>query len=116
MYSTSLSSYVDFIDLDLLVEALLAVVFLLREVVFFPAAVFVDLAVLDAWDAFFVFPRFVAVAVFFPVVDVRPLADGDCNASPASSVVIAFLRVPRRVVAPSCRGLSSAFRCTVMNS
>ena len=77
----------------------MTVAVLLPEVVFFLAAVLFVLAVAVA---FFVFPRVVPVVVAFGAVEVRLLVDGTCETSWVSSLVIAFLRVPRRAVAPSC--------------
>ena len=72
---------------------------LLPEVVFFLAAVPFVLAVPVA---FFVFPRVVPAEVAFDAVEGRLLVDGTCETSWVSSRVVAFLRVPRRVIAPSC--------------
>ncbi len=82
-----------------LVVVFLTVALLLPEVVFFLAAVLFVLAVATA---FFVFPRVVPVVVALGAVEVRLLVDGTCETSWVSSLVVAFLRVPRRVIAPSC--------------
>lgn len=102
--------YEDSTDLARLVVAFLVVVFLLLVAVFFAVAVRA-VVLLVALVAFFVFARDV---VFFTAV--RPLVDGASEASPVCSLVVAFLRVPRRVVAPSCWGFSSALRCAAMTS
>ena len=83
------------------------------EVDFFAITV---LFVLPVLVAFVALARFVAVLVFFAAVEVRRLAGVvrvECAPSP---VGVAFLRVPRRAVAPFSRGFASSLRCTAMTS
>ncbi len=88
-----------FTDVTRLVVAFFVVALLLLEGVFFLVAVLFVLAVpVD----FFVFPRVVPVVVAFNAVEARPLVDGTGETSAVSLLGVAFLRVPRGLVAPSC--------------
>ncbi len=90
--------YVVFIDDARLELACFVVEFLLLEADFFAIVVLLALPVPAAFAALV---RVVLVLVFFAAVEVRPLADGVCDASAESFVGATFLRVPRRVGTPS---------------
>lgn len=101
MYPTAFSD--GFHRFSPLVVAFFFVVFLLPAVAFFRVVVReVVLFVLAAAGAFFVFPRVVPTVVFLTVVEARPFVDGVWDRSSVFPLVVTFLRVTRRLVAPSC--------------
>ena len=88
-----------FIDEARLVLTFFVVELFLLEAVFLAVVV---LFVRVVPVAFVARLRVVPVLVFLTVVEVRPFVDDVRDASSVSPVGAAFLRVPRRVAAPSC--------------